>query len=111
MVQKCLGCTAVARDNPPEPMIRTFLPHKPMDFVAIDHWSAAIITSKLLIITDYYSRYLWVIEVRDTTSVETIKACESVFNIFENRLQFERTMERLLHQKNLEIGVNVQAFV
>ncbi|KAG5671875.1 hypothetical protein PVAND_002045 [Polypedilum vanderplanki] len=68
------GCTAVARDNPPEPMIRTFLPHKPMDFVAIDHWSAAIITSKLLIITDYYSRYLWVIEVRDTTSVETIKA-------------------------------------
>ncbi|KAG5684735.1 hypothetical protein PVAND_013949 [Polypedilum vanderplanki] len=33
------------------------------------------------------------IEVRDTTSVETIKACESVFNIFgKPALQFERTM-------------------
>lgn len=52
-VQKCIGCTAVARDDAPEPMIRTTLPHKPMDFVAIDHWSAAIIPEKILVITDY----------------------------------------------------------
>jgi transposase InsO family protein len=82
MVQKCVGCTAVARDDAPEPMERTCLPQRAMEFVAIDHWSASVITAKLLVVSDYYSRYLWVKRVKDTTSAESIKACQEIFKIF-----------------------------
>lgn len=81
-VQKCLGCISVSKDGPPEPLERTFLPKKSMDFIAVDHWSAAIVPIKLLIVTDYFSRYLWFKAVKDTTSNESIKALDEIFSIF-----------------------------
>lgn len=84
VIQKCRGCTSVARDDPPEPMERTQLPEHPMDFVAIDHWSAQSVPSKILVITDYFSRYLWYRLVKDTTSKETIIALEEIFDVFGN---------------------------
>lgn len=81
-VQRCLGCTAIAKDDHPEPMIRTVLPHRAMDFVAVDHWSASIVPVKLLVVTDYYSRYLWVKLVKNGTSMEAAEACEDIFKVF-----------------------------
>jgi hypothetical protein len=53
-----------------------------MDYVAIDHWSAQIVPIKILVMTDYYSRYLWYKLVKSTTSAETIEACEQIFDVF-----------------------------
>lgn len=82
LVVQCPGCTAVAKDEPPEPMIRTKLPARPMELIAIDHWSASTIPVKLFVVSDYFSRYLWYQAVKDVSSKETIKACSEIFSVF-----------------------------
>lgn len=81
-VRECRGCTAVALDNKPEPMIRSRMPDHPMDLIAIDFWSASMLQEKILVVIDYCSRYVWLKLTKAETSAEVIKALKEIFKTF-----------------------------
>ncbi|XP_049292920.1 uncharacterized protein K02A2.6-like isoform X1 [Anopheles funestus] len=78
-VQECAGCAAVSKEYPPEPMIRKEMPERAWQEIAIDFFSAKE-CSTFLVIVDYYSRFLKVIEMKNTKAAKTIEALESVFH-------------------------------
>ncbi|XP_055522681.1 uncharacterized protein K02A2.6-like [Wyeomyia smithii] len=77
-IQQCHGCAVVSRQNPPEPMMRKEMPERAWQQIAIDFFSAKECAT-FLVIVDYYSRFLKVIEMKGTTASKTIEALESVF--------------------------------
>lgn len=82
-IRCCNGCTRTRRPEPPEPIVSSELPTEPWKKIAIDFFSAPLdLKSKILVIKDYYTRYLLVKLVKGETAAETIKALESVFDIF-----------------------------
>lgn len=79
MVQECAGCAAVSRQHPPEPMLRKEIPDRAWQEIAIDFFSAKECAT-FLVLVDYFSRYLKVVEMKGTTAGKTIEALEAVFN-------------------------------
>lgn len=78
-IQSCIGCTAVSRQSPPEPMIRKEIPDRAWQDIAIDFFSAKECAT-FLVVVDYFSRFLKVIEMRHTNAAKTIEALEQIFN-------------------------------
>lgn len=79
MVKCCAVCQLVSQKPRPEPLIMKQLPEKPWQSIAIDHFEIPDKTT-ILVIIDYYSRYLIVRNVKDETTATTIKHLEEVFN-------------------------------
>lgn len=77
-VQECAGCAAVSKQHPPEPMLRKEMPERAWQEIAIDFFSAKECAT-FLVVVDYYSRFLKVIEMRSTNAAKTIEALETVF--------------------------------
>ncbi|XP_055596636.1 uncharacterized protein K02A2.6-like [Uranotaenia lowii] len=77
-IQKCIGCAAVRIDGPPEPMLRKSMPDRAWQEVAIDFFSAKEF-STFLVLVDYYSRFLKVVEMRGTNASKTIDVLEDIF--------------------------------
>ncbi|XP_055603889.1 uncharacterized protein K02A2.6-like [Uranotaenia lowii] len=77
-VQQCAGCSAVSRQNPPEPMIRTEMPERAWQQIGIDFFSAKECAT-FLVTVDYYSRFLSVSEMKITNAAKTIEVLEALF--------------------------------
>lgn len=77
--KRCLGCTVVARLNPPEPLIRKEMPSGPWREIAIDFLKVSECGTNFLVLIDYFSRYLVVKEIKVTNAVQTISILQSVF--------------------------------
>lgn len=78
-IASCLTCIQLSQMNRPEPMKMTKLPEGPWQSLAIDFYSVGEIDEKILAIVDYYSRYIEIVIMADTTAEATIKALEKVF--------------------------------
>jgi transposase InsO family protein len=78
-VKRCLGCTIMARNDPPEPMIRTVLPEEPWEYLAIDFFSPDSLGVKLLVVVDYYSRAVFAPVMHKTDAEQTCKQLENLF--------------------------------
>lgn len=78
----CKSCSMVSRDNPPPPMTRTELPQRPWEYIAIDFFTPTEITEKVLVIVDYYTRFVVCEPIRTNNADCTIKALENTFNIY-----------------------------
>ncbi|XP_039443104.1 uncharacterized protein K02A2.6-like [Culex pipiens pallens] len=78
-IEECAGCAAVSVQGPPEPMCRKEMPDRAWQDIAIDFFSAKDCCT-FLVIVDYYSRFLKVIEMNGTTAGKTIEALQTVFD-------------------------------
>lgn len=79
LVKCCAVCQLVSQKPRPEPLVMKQLPEKPWQSIAIDHFSVPdrII---ILVIIDYYSRYLITRIVKDETATTTTMHLDEVFN-------------------------------
>ncbi|XP_055614951.1 uncharacterized protein K02A2.6-like [Toxorhynchites rutilus septentrionalis] len=77
-IQECSGCAAVSNQLPPEPMQRKEMPDRAWQQIAIDFFSAKACAT-FLVVMDYYSRFLHVVEMNGTTATKTIEALETIF--------------------------------
>lgn len=80
---QCLACATMQRENPPEPMHRTKLPDKPFEYVAADFFSAGNMPDKVLVITDYYSRFLIAKLLKTTDAAHTSRALTEIFTAYD----------------------------
>ena len=71
---ECYGCQMVTKNVPPPPLKSTPLPNKPWEEVAVDLMGPLPSGEHLLVLVDYYSRWIEVDVIR-TTSSKTIIHC------------------------------------
>lgn len=83
-VKKCHGCTMVSAPPPPEPLSRTKLPNQPWEHLAIDYLGPLPSNDYLLVVVDYYSRFIEIEIMRKIDSAETIKRLSIMFARFGN---------------------------
>lgn len=81
-VKSCKGCTLVSAPSAPEPMRRTELPSEPWSHIAIDFLGPLPSGHYLLVIVDYFSRFIEVEIMTKIDSVETIKRLKVIFARF-----------------------------
>ncbi|XP_062533298.1 uncharacterized protein K02A2.6-like [Armigeres subalbatus] len=77
--ETCEGCQLVQTTNPPEPMMRRNLPEKPWIDVAIDFLGPMPTGEYILVIVDYYSRFMEIEIMQRITAHETIKRLRRIF--------------------------------
>ncbi|XP_055847378.1 uncharacterized protein K02A2.6-like [Episyrphus balteatus] len=82
-VKNCRGCMLVAAPAPPEPMKRRELPSEPWQHVAIDFMGPLPSGHNLLVVVDYYSRYVEIEIMKKIDAAETIKRLQVIFARFE----------------------------
>lgn len=78
-IKACFGCTVVSKTDPPIPMIRSKLPEAPWQQLAIDFVSFPEHNITLLVLVDYYSRFICVEEMRKTNAEYTVVVLEQIF--------------------------------
>ena len=83
-VKKCLGCIIDSRPDPPIPMKRRELPKGPWTDLAIDFLGPLPEGKYILVIVDYYSRFVVTAVLKEITSKNTIKELRRYFEIFGN---------------------------
>ncbi|XP_062541324.1 uncharacterized protein K02A2.6-like [Armigeres subalbatus] len=81
-VKQCNACTLVSSVGPPEPMLRTKMPDKAWTDVAVDFLGPLPSGHYLLVIIDYYSRFVEVMIMRKTTAELTTEALYETFTRF-----------------------------
>ncbi|XP_058817176.1 uncharacterized protein K02A2.6-like [Topomyia yanbarensis] len=112
-VKKCRGCLLVSSPDPPEPMIRKDLPNGPWEDIAIDFLGRLPNGESLLVVVDYYSRYVEICEMDSTTAKDTTAQLGKIFCRFgvpitmraDNGPQFSAACEEL---KNFCIELEVK---
>lgn len=72
-VKKCFSCTLVSRPEPPPPLSRTSLPAQAWDFVAIDYMGPLPSGDHVLVVVDYFSRFVEIGFTKSPSSSETIR--------------------------------------
>lgn len=75
----CRGCTVVARQDPPPPMKRYELPAGPWQYLAMDFLNVPEIGTNFLVLTDYFSRFLVVKDMKITDAGHVKEVLEKIF--------------------------------
>lgn len=82
IVKQCRGCILTSAPPPPEPLKTTELPSKPWEHLAIDFLGPLPSGHNLLVVVDYYSRYIEIEIMKKIDSGETIKRLKIIFARF-----------------------------
>lgn len=77
--ETCEGCRLVQIPDPPEPMQRRALPDRPWVDLAIDFLGPMPTGEYVLVVIDYYSRYMELEIMHKITAQETIKRLKRIF--------------------------------
>lgn len=80
--EACEGCRLVQLPDPPEPMTRRPLPDRPWVDIAIDFLGPMPSSEYILVVIDYYSRYMELEIMSKITAEETIKRLRRIFRIW-----------------------------
>ncbi|XP_062557522.1 uncharacterized protein K02A2.6-like [Armigeres subalbatus] len=82
MCETCEGCRLVQASDPPEPMQRRLLPEKPWVDIAIDFLGPMPTGEYILVVIDYYSRYMVIEIMNKITAQETIGRLKRIFLVW-----------------------------
>ena len=77
--RECFGCQMVSKDLPPPPIKPTRLPERAWQEIAVDLLGPLPTEEHLLVVVDYFSRWMEVDVLRSTTSAAVIKCLDSHF--------------------------------
>ncbi|XP_058840941.1 uncharacterized protein K02A2.6-like [Topomyia yanbarensis] len=80
--ESCEGCRLVQIPDPPEPMKRRVLPDKPWIDIAIDFLGPMPTSEYILVVIDYYSRYMELEIMTKITARETIERLRRIFRVW-----------------------------
>ena len=78
-IKSCRGCVMVGPTNCPEPMVRRKLPIKAWEDLAVDFLGPLPSDEYLLVVVDYYSRFMEVVIMKSITTSNTIKEINTIF--------------------------------
>lgn len=81
-VKKCFGCTITTAPDRPEPMKRTELPNAPWQHLAMDYCGVLPSGDHMLVVVDYFSRFIEVEFMRSINANATIKKLDGMFARF-----------------------------
>ena len=107
----CHGCQVTSGFDPPEPMSRVLPPSAPWQDCAADLLGPLPTGESILVVVDYYSRFLEVVILRSTTRPKVIEALAPMFARFglpfslrtDNGPQFvSEEFETFLHTNGIE---------
>ncbi|KAE8747687.1 hypothetical protein FOCC_FOCC005666 [Frankliniella occidentalis] len=76
-VATCFGCQLINKNFTPEPLVSTPMPAHAWEYMGVDYFSFK--TYHLLVMVDYFSRYLKVEIAKDESAKSTIQILEKVF--------------------------------
>ena len=76
---ECYGCQLVTKNVPPPPVKPTMLPKQPWEEVAVDLMGPLPTGEHLLVLVDYYSRWMEVDVIRTTSSKTIIHRLDAQF--------------------------------
>ncbi|XP_055634002.1 uncharacterized protein K02A2.6-like [Toxorhynchites rutilus septentrionalis] len=79
LVKKCKSCTIVSALDPPEPLKSTNMPERPWVDLSADFVGPLPSGDNLLVIVDYFSRFIEVVVLKQTTASLTVKALHETF--------------------------------
>ncbi|XP_058817849.1 uncharacterized protein K02A2.6-like [Topomyia yanbarensis] len=79
MCDNCEGCRLVHTADPPEPMTRRSMPEKPWVDLAIDFLGPMPTSEYVLVVIDYYSRYMELEVMSRITACETVRRLKKIF--------------------------------
>lgn len=111
-VKRRHGCTMVAAPPPPEPMNRKELPNEPWQHIAIDYLGPLPSGDNLLVVVDYFSRFIEIEIMKKIDSFETIKRLRVIFARFgypltitaDNGRQFiSEEFKRFCTERNIQL--------
>lgn len=71
-VKSCMSCLAVSKHNPPEKLTSSMLPRSPWEFVAIDYLGPLPDNRYILVVVDYFSRFIECYFTTSTSAATTI---------------------------------------
>lgn len=77
--ETCEGCRLVHSADPPAPMSRRSMPDKPWIHLAIDFLGPMPSGEYILVVVDYYSRYVELEVMTKITAYETIQRLKKIF--------------------------------
>ncbi|XP_053691661.1 uncharacterized protein K02A2.6-like [Sabethes cyaneus] len=80
IVKNCRGCTLVGAPEPPEPLQRSQLPSYPWHTIALDFFGPLPEGQHLMVVIDYYSRFMEVCEMETTTAQDVIRELSIMFS-------------------------------
>ncbi|XP_062554188.1 uncharacterized protein K02A2.6 isoform X1 [Armigeres subalbatus] len=78
-VQECAGCATVRNEYSPVSMMRKEMPERAWQEIAVNFFTAKECAT-FLVVVDYFSRFLQVIEMKSTNASKTIEALEEIFS-------------------------------
>lgn len=78
-VKSCKECILVSAQDPPEPLKRTAMPDKPWAHIAADFMGPLPSGHNLLVLVDYFSRFIEVIIMKEITAKLTVQALHESF--------------------------------
>lgn len=110
-VTDCFGCTLVSATSQMEPITSTELPSRPWKFLAIDFLGPLPSNDYVLVVVDYYSRFVEVEIMTTITASNTFKKLRRMFARFgypeviksDHGPQFRDEFKRLCEQFDIKL--------
>lgn len=81
-VANCNSCRLVAMSLPAEPLKRTELPDQPWEHIGLDFLGPMPSGEKLLVVVDYFSRFVFVAIMKDTSAHKVIEELQIMCNVY-----------------------------